>query len=64
MASLTSTQIRQRLGKCADSPYKVMALRNIRIAGIAARQNNRNEAETFRAEAQYLLQYAEANSRT
>jgi len=60
MASLTSTQIRQRLGKCADSVHKDMALRNIRIAGIAARQNDSSVAEMLRAEAQYHLQYAEA----
>jgi hypothetical protein len=37
-----------------------MALRNIRIAGIAARQNDSSVAEMLRAEAQYHLQYAEA----
>ncbi len=59
MKSLTSNQIRHRLGKCADSVYKNLALRSIRIAGVAARQNNKVEAETMRDYAQYYLQYAE-----
>ena len=63
MASLTSTQIRQRLGKCADSVHKDMGLRKIRTAGIAARQKDKSVAEMLRTEAQYHLQYAEAYSR-
>ena len=59
MVSLTSTQIRHRLGKCANSVHKDFALRNIRIAGIAARQKDKSVAEMLRAEAQYHLQYAE-----
>lgn len=59
MKSLTSTQIRHRLGNCADSIHKEFALRNIRTAGVAARCKNKCVAEMLRAEAQYHLQYAE-----
>ena len=59
MKSLTSTQIRHRLDKCADSIHKEFALRSIRTAGVAARQKDKIVAEMMRSEAQYHLQYAE-----
>ena len=39
--------------------HKEFALRNIRTAGVAARQKDKSVAEMLRAEAQYHLQYAE-----